>query len=76
MNNIVHFAAPTIVVEEITLLISPEELEAAIIDWLHISGHLRQDEEVMSVDLGIPLTESGFVEFDVTLERKEWTSWR
>jgi hypothetical protein len=51
-----------------TYAISYDNLEAAISDFLYRFGVVNiHTDEIISVDIGIPLNEEGLIEFDVEI---------
>ena len=54
-------------VSEETIVLSYEELEEAVVQYLRRNSELDENEYIISTDLPVDLDEDGNFEFDVTI---------
>lgn len=60
--------------ETVTLTISHDNLEAAILQFLHANRLIPLEWDILEMDLGVPVDSKGHVEFDLTYAAPEQRS--
>lgn len=54
---------------ERTLKVSHDNIESAVVAFLYSVGAINDNEDVVMIDLGLPVDENGMVEVDLEVVR-------